>query len=47
MLSEEKTNCTGYMGDMTRVILAACDCVTMDSARIKLVVQVSVSKILS
>ena len=46
-LSSEKVDCTAHMADQTRVLLAACDCLNVDLSRVKLVLLVSISLIIS
>ena len=35
-LSHEKRDCTMFMSDVTRVLLAGCDCVSIDTLRLKM-----------
>ncbi|KAK2163666.1 hypothetical protein LSH36_75g02038 [Paralvinella palmiformis] len=38
-LANEKLNCTNFMADNVRILLAACDCIHIDTARLKLILQ--------
>lgn len=38
-LANEKLNCTNFMADNVRILLAACDCIQVDTARLKLILQ--------
>ena len=35
-LSHEKLDCTQFMSDVARVLLAGCDCVNIDTLRLKM-----------